>query len=136
MRIADNETMTSISVHFSPLPIKILVVEDEYFVAADLALALARVGAQVVGPVSTEEEALALLDAGERIDAAVLDINLRGEMVYPLADALRERGVPFVFATGYGASILPMRFRSVPRWEKPFDYQALAQSIPDILAAA
>lgn len=128
--------MTSITVRFTGQPIRILVVEDEYFVAADLAQALAAAGTAVIGPVSTEDEALALLDAGERIDGAVLDINLRGEMVYPLADALRERGVPFVFATGYGASILPIRFRGVPRWEKPFDYRALAQSIPDILTAA
>lgn len=124
------------NVHSVSQPARILVVEDEYFVAADLAHALTGAGAEVVGPVPTDGEALALLDSGAQVDGAVLDINLRGELVYPLADVLIEREVPFVFATGYGADALPRRFSRIPRWEKPFDYRALAEALPGIIRAA
>ena len=76
--------------------------------------------------------ALALLEA-EPVDLAVLDINLQGETVFPVAEALREQGVPFVFATAYQeASILP-EYRDVPRWEKPFRPDDLAQALPKIV---
>ncbi len=78
-----------------------LVVEDEYVIADDIARTLGWLGAEVVGPVPDRDEALALLSSGKRIDLAVLDINLHVEVVHPVADALQDRGVPFVFATGY-----------------------------------
>lgn len=108
---------------------RVLVVEDEYFVADDIARALKRAGAQVVGPVPTFEQALGLIASGEPPDCAVLDINLRGDTVFPVADALRERGVPFVFATGYDAAAIPAPYREVPRWEKPFDASKLVQAL-------
>ena len=101
-----------------------LVVEDEYFIAEELRQALERLGTTVVGPVPTGEEALALLKS-EPIDAAVLDINLRGEMSFAVADALEERAIPFVFATGYDRAAIPERFRDVPLWSKPFDAERL-----------
>jgi CheY-like chemotaxis protein len=103
---------------------RILVVEDEYLLADALADALAALGAQVVGPVGGLAEALDLV-AGAAIDGAVLDINLRGEMVFPLAEALAARGVPYVFATGYGHEIIPERYRDVPTLSKPVHVQAL-----------
>src|SRR3712207_9567412 len=78
---------------------RVLIVEDEYFLADDMAKALEQLGAHVVGPVPTTDKALALL-ADEPVDAAILDINPKGQMVFPVADALREEGVPLVFATG------------------------------------
>ena len=107
---------------------RVLVVEDEYFLADDMAQALQKLGAEVVGPVETRDKALALLssDAG-RIDAAVLDINLRGQTAFPVAEALIERGVPVVFATGYDQSSVPSAYKDVPRWEKPFDPHQLAK---------
>ena len=100
---------------------RILVVEDEYVLAQDLQRELEDAGAEVVGPVPSIAGAMALLDAGAAPDAAILDVNLGGEMVFPLAEALRERGVPFMFATGYDAWSLPQAFAEVPRCEKPFD---------------
>src|SRR3954467_14286390 len=82
----------------------LLVVEDEYLIAADLTASLESLGVEVIGPAASVEEALALVhNSSDRIDGAVLDINLRNERVYPVADVLIERGVPFVFTTGYDA---------------------------------
>ena len=115
---------------------RVLVVEDEYFIADDIARALGRLGAEVVGPVPDRDEALALLSSGERIDLAVLDINLHGETVHPVADALQDRGVPFVFATGYDQSVVPDRHQDAPRWEKPFDPTVLVRALPRLIRRA
>lgn len=80
----------------------ILVVEDEVIVAMMVEDMLLELGASVVGPVATVELALRLV-AEHRIDAALLDVNLNGQRSYPIADELRQRGIPFVFATGYGS---------------------------------
>lgn len=111
---------------------RILVVEDEYFTAHDIAHALGRLGAEVVGPAPSCEDALALVTA-EHLDAAVLDINVRGQTVLPVAEILAARGVPFVFATGYDRGAVPVAFRSVPHWEKPFNPDHLARALPEVL---
>jgi len=80
---------------------RILVIEDESMAAEDLRRDLEQVGAVVVGPVPSVTDALTVLTQEEAIDGAVLDVNLRGEKAYPVADALRERGIPFVLSTGY-----------------------------------
>jgi CheY-like chemotaxis protein len=110
----------------------ILVVEDEYFIADDMAKVLERFGAKVIGPAPNQEKALALLFSAEKIDAAVLDINLRGSTVFPIADTLIEQGVPFVFATGYAPASVPAAYAGVPRWEKPFDLSDLAKALPHL----
>ncbi len=102
---------------------RILVVEDEYFLAEDLRGALDRQGAEVLGPVPTVSEALELLSNGPAPDLAILDINLQGETVYPQAEALSALGIPFVFATGHDAQALPQAYADVLRVEKPFDLQ-------------
>ena len=112
---------------------RVLVVEDEFFVADDLVQALVRLGAEVLGPVPTRDEALSLLAAAGPIDLAVLDINLEDEAVYPVADLLSEQGVPFLFATGYSRALVPAQYQHVPRWEKPFDPQTLVQALPKLL---
>ncbi len=115
---------------------RVLVVEDEYFVADDIERALRRLGAEVVGTFATRGEALEAFTLGARVDAAVLDINLRGEPIYPVADALRDAGVPFVFATGYDEASLPEPYRDVPRWEKPFDPGELVRALPPLMRAS
>jgi len=112
-------------------PARILVVEDEYLLADTLAEALAELGAEVVGPVGHLAEALALVAAAP-VDGAVLDINLHGEMVFPLADILTDRGVPYVFATGYGQENIPDRYKGVPTLSKPID----ARQMTPLLRAA
>lgn len=100
---------------------RILVAEDEYFIAKDVVDELEAAGAEVVGPVATTAAALSFV-AGSRLDGAILDINLRDGLVYPVADALLERGVPFVFATGFGAAMIPERFAGIALCEKPVDF--------------
>ncbi|WP_246529502.1 response regulator [Microvirga zambiensis] len=111
----------------------ILIVEDEYFLADELGQRLSAHGATLLGPVATLEKALALVEASERIDCAVIDLNLRGQSASPVADALEARNVPFVFATGYTASMMPDRYRHVLRWEKPYPFEALVQSLPALI---
>lgn len=100
--------------------LRILIVEDEYYVADDLARALQGLGATVLGPVATLEEAEQLVEEGG-FDCAVLDMNLRGEMAFPIADRLEAEGIPFIVASGYNSASLPERFSGVPRVEKPYD---------------
>ena len=115
----------------SPLPScrRVLLIEDEYFLADDLGRMLAERGLEVVGPVATLDQASRLLET-EKVECAVLDINLRGEMAFPIADRLVERGISFVFATGYSRSALPDRFSHVPLLEKPFDPDRLFDMLP------
>ena len=113
---------------------RILIVEDEYFVADDLAQQLEAAGAEIMGPAPTLERAVELLEA-EQPDAAVLDINLRGERVYPLADDLKRRGVPFVFATGYDARVIPDAYAAVPRCEKPVSREAVVNALQKLTTA-
>lgn len=112
---------------------QILVVEDEYLLADDLQGSLSQAGAKVVGPAPGVEEATMLMGATAHIDAAILDINLKGEMVFPVADLLRERGVPFVFATGYDAWAVPARFAEVPRVEKPLKGRNIVAALTPLL---
>ena len=96
--------------------LRVLVVEDEALVALQLEDMLSGLGCTVIGPASRVGQALELLN-GKGVDAAVLDLNVAGELVYPVADALTKRGLPYIFATGYGALGVaePYRRRPVPR---------------------
>lgn len=111
--------------------LRVLVVEDDFLLADGLAEELVEHGLQIVGPVATVAQALAVLDAGTHVDAAILDVNIGGEMAFPVADWLAERGVPFLLASGYDAAALPLRFREARSCEKPY----LVARILDALAA-
>lgn len=108
---------------------RVLVVEDEFFLAEDLARGLEEKGAEVVGPSGDIDDALDLIEDAARLDGAVLDLNLRGEMAFPVADALMERGIPFVFTTGYDAGSIPARYRDVVRCGKPVDATKIARAL-------
>lgn len=107
----------------------VLIVEDEYLIAQEMVCLFSAAGAEVVGPVATVQGALELVEKAERLDGAVIDINLRGEMAYPVADALVKRGVPVVFATGYDVNALPARYDGLPACEKPVDVRRVARAL-------
>jgi CheY-like chemotaxis protein len=110
---------------------RILLVEDEVIVAMMIEDMLVQLGCDVVGPAARLDEALALAKSS-RIDAAVLDVNLAGEMSYPVANELLRRGVPFVFSTGYEA---PRNgFSDCLYIQKPFEERELARALASALS--
>lgn len=109
--------------------LRVFVAEDEYLVADDLRRELEAAGADVVGPAPSVDAALRLLATGPAIDVAILDVNLGGETVLPVADALRTRAVRMVFATGYDAWAMPPEYGDEPRCEKPIDLNAIAGAL-------
>lgn len=106
----------------------ILIVEDDSVIALDLAENFAGAAAIVIGPVNTVDDALKTIAQAERLDAAVVDLNLFGELAFPVADMLLERGVPFVFATGLDASEIPMRYAAIGHCAKPVEPANLAEA--------
>jgi two-component SAPR family response regulator len=108
--------------------LRVFVVEDEFLLSLVLEDDLASAGCSVVGPFNSLSSAF-FASQSEAFDLAILDVNLNGEMVYPLADDLIERGMGFIFLTGYVANDLPERFRSSPRLPKPYDPAALIREI-------
>jgi CheY-like chemotaxis protein len=114
---------------------RILVVEDEYLLADELATELAVEGATVLGPAPSVEQALALLDDRPLPDGAILDLNLGGEPAFPVADALIGRGVPLIFTTGYDADALPERFAHIPRCEKPINIRRITTALGEAIHA-
>ena len=114
---------------------KVLIVEDEMIVAWLLEDMLAELGCAVVGPAASVKQALAMIDAAP-IEVAVLDVNLNGEMSYPIADALTARGVPFVFVTGYDKDRMQDGYRGLPVLQKPFHRSELTHTLAHLLASA
>jgi CheY-like chemotaxis protein len=113
---------------------RILVVEDEYYLADEARMILSQVGADIIGPVPTVQQANAVLASNERIDGALLDVNLRGELVFELADALQARGIPFAFATGYDGDVLPDRFADRRVLGKPVRPEELIGAVEALVA--
>ncbi|HVU29189.1 MAG TPA: response regulator [Sphingomicrobium sp.] len=112
---------------------RVLIVEDEYFMADDLAKALKAAGAVTVGPVGSLKEANALLGRGS-VDAAILDINLGGEMAYPLIERLRASNIPCFIVSGYGEDSLAESVRGIPTFEKPVAQSTIVSMIRDVLS--
>jgi len=106
---------------------RILVVEDEALIAVMVEDMLTDMGSVVVGPAATIESALELA-RGEAIDAAILDVNVRGERIDPVAEALMARGVPVLFATGYGEVRLA-NGESATVIDKPYTQEKLARGL-------
>jgi CheY-like chemotaxis protein len=116
-----------------PAPRRILIIEDEVLIGMLLEDMLGDLGYEVAGTAARIEDALALArDA--RADAAILDINLNGAEVYPVADILAGRGIPFVFATGYGESGVPASYQQHPTMQKPFRQETLEGELASLFA--
>lgn len=107
---------------------RILIVEDEYFVADDVRRVLEEAGAIVIGPAPSVEAGMHLID-GFPIDGAVLDIRLDGEAVFPIAERLQELGIPFVFASAFIQGQIPERYAGYYLSEKPTDVGAIAVAL-------
>lgn len=114
---------------------RILVVEDEALIAVMVEDMLNEMGSVVVGPAATIEQALALARSDDPIDAAVLDVNVRGERIDPVAEALAARGVPMLFATGYGEVKLASGAAAIVI-DKPYTQDKLARGLAAAMGAA
>jgi len=108
---------------------RVLVVEDEALIAAMIVEWLEEIGCKVIGPAFRVSDGIELAEK-EHLDAAVLDVNVNSERIYPLAEYLRSRGVSLVFATGYGERIAEVAHKEIVL-EKPFTFDQLANAIAE-----
>ena len=116
------------------MPGRVLIVEDEYLIRLLLEDMLEELGFQIAAvAASFDEGATHAKDA--QIDMAILDVNIDGQQVFPIADILRERKLPFIFITGYGARGLPESYRDTPTLQKPFQMQDLKATLARVLPA-
>jgi CheY-like chemotaxis protein len=114
--------------------LRLLLVEDEALVAMMVEDMLADFGCVVVDVAGTLSRGLALVaDAGLALDGAILDVNLGGDKVYPVAEALVARGIPFIFATGYGTGGIAEGFSHIPALAKPYESRALEKTLATAL---
>jgi len=112
-------------------PHRVLIVEDEALVGMAIEDALNCLGIDVAGVAGTVDEALIHVEQ-DHFDGAILDVQLHGKDVLPVAEALQRRSIPFVFATGYGKSGVPEKYRDAPVLQKPF----MPAELRDVLAKA
>jgi CheY-like chemotaxis protein len=114
--------------------LRVLVAEDEALIAMLVEEMLVGLGCEVVAVAARVADAMRLVNEAQ-FDAAVLDVNLHGQTIFPVADALTARGVPIVFATGYGSAGLPEAYALRPTVQKPFHGRELAAVLLRSLAA-
>jgi DNA-binding response OmpR family regulator len=115
--------------------VRVFLVEDEFLIASALQEDLEARGFHVFGPYPTLALAQAAVGA-ERYDVAIIDMNLRGELAYPVADELLRRNVPLIILTGYSIPDMPERFRRVPQLTKPYDIGMTLQAVEKLLGGA
>ncbi len=113
--------------------LRLLIVEDETLVAMLIEDILSEAGCVIVGPAASREQALELARS-ESYDGALLDVNLAGEPIYPVAEVVAERQIPFVFVTGYGGASLDPRFSGSAAVQKPFGADTLIAAVLDGIA--
>jgi DNA-binding NtrC family response regulator len=114
---------------------RILIVEDETMVSMLLEDMLTERGYQPLGPAARLEDALKMAEE-EPLDAALLDINLNGHQIYPVADVMARRGIPFIFVTGYGDDGIVEQYRHRPVLQKPFRRDDLGRALSRAIADA
>lgn len=114
--------------------VRALVVEDEFLVSLDIAQMLASAGYEVVGPAGRIDEALRLVEGEDHLSVAVLDVNIAGQRIWPVARELRRRGVPFVFVTGYveAHAGIPPELSDAPVLPKPVDPDRFVSTVRDL----
>jgi CheY-like chemotaxis protein len=112
---------------------RILVVEDSPVVGPFTAELLADLGCDVVGPAPNMAAARELVESGERIDAAMMDVHIRGDVVFALCDLLEARGVPFVLTSGYADWQMPDKWEDRPRLQKPYTINDVEQALAKLI---
>ena len=115
---------------------RILVVEDDLLVVADLVDMLHSMGADVIGPIESINKALERLDRLSGFVGAVLDLNVQGQLIFPLAEELSRRNIPYVFSTGYDDSVLPPEYAGIRRFSKPADEREIAAALLEAVQQA
>ncbi|MEE4205340.1 MAG: response regulator [Erythrobacter sp.] len=113
---------------------RVLIVEDEYFQAREIAQTLAKAGADIIGPTAHADEVAGLLE-GNAVDVAMLDINLGDGASFDVARSIRKRDIPFLFLTGYDVSIIPEDLCGQPRLEKPVNQAYLIERLVELVGA-
>jgi CheY-like chemotaxis protein len=111
---------------------RVLILEDEPLIAMMVQDWLDELGCETVGPAGSASDALALM-GGVELDGAILDVSLGGHDSFAVAAALRERAVPFAFATGHGADRIDAQFKDVPTLLKPYDFEKVRQVLATLL---
>jgi CheY-like chemotaxis protein len=110
----------------------VLLVEDEVMIRMMVADMLEEIGYTIAAEAGDIDDAVRLVQTAD-FDIAILDVNVNGKVITPVAEAVQLRGLPFVFATGYGAQGLPEKFRDRPTIQKPFQIETLARTIESVL---
>lgn len=116
--------------------VRVFVVEDESLVAMQLEDILADLGCEVVGMAMRLKRAQEMLEKPDPIDVAILDVNLGGETVYPVAEMLRARGIHIIFATGYGRGGVLPEWQSHPVLQKPYTEGQVASTLGEVMSTA
>ena len=107
---------------------RILIVEDDWFLASDMVQQIEEVGGRILGPIADVETALQAAD-NEEFDAALLNMAIGKETSFPVADVLRRRQIPFAFASAYEVGAFPSRYADVPNISKPFELRIAARAL-------
>jgi CheY-like chemotaxis protein len=118
--------------HENASALRILVVEDEMLVALLLQTLLEEFGHRIVGPVAQLDAAIEMAER-EPVDLAILDVNINGAEVYPVAATLQSRNIPFLFVTGYGRTSLREPYRNRPALQKPYRSDDLRHAIAEVV---
>lgn len=113
---------------------RVLIVEDRYLIASEIADEVRNLGGEVLGPVANLEAASEIVREG-RADLALLDVDLDGELVFPVAEELARRDAPFAFLTGYDEQTLPEAWRGRPRLVKPVHPKLLREELLRLVGA-
>ena len=116
----------------SPPSYSVLLVEDEVMIRMMVADMLEELGHTVAGEAGEISQAIQLVQSIE-FDLAIVDVNLNGQMITPVADVIKENRRPFIFATGYGAVGVPDGYRDQPTLQTPFTIEKLAEMIDEVL---
>lgn len=112
--------------------LNVFVVEDEALVALNLEDMLDELGCSVIGPAMRLGKAREMIDGGVDADVAILDVNIAGEPVFPIAEQLASRGIPIIFATGYGQAGLPTTWHGNPILQKPYTLEEVSGSLEKV----